>query len=60
MLLNAAKCQGYSFYHFCAMKVKPTELGKFTLHPPRVGLNKPSAEIAGLFKYVWFLADKKH
>ena len=34
--------------------------GKFTLHPPRLGLNKPSAEIAGLFKYVRSLEDKKH
>ena len=34
--------------------------GKFTPHPPRLGLNKPAAEIAGLFKYVPSLADKKH
>ena len=27
ILLNAAKCQGYSFYHFWVIKVKPTELG---------------------------------
>ena len=24
MLLNAAKCKGYSFYHFCVIKGKPT------------------------------------
>ena len=24
MLLNAAKCQGYSFYHFWVIKGKPT------------------------------------
>ena len=30
MLLNAAKYQGYSFYHFWVIKVKPTGRGKIT------------------------------
>ena len=38
LLLNAAKCQGYSFYHFWVIKGKPTgEGGKITPHP-RLGL----------------------
>ena len=36
MLLNAAKCQGYSFYCFSVIKGKPTG-GKVTT-PPRLGL----------------------
>ena len=34
MLLNAAKCQAYSFYHFWVIKEKPTEGCKFPLFPP--------------------------
>ena len=37
MLLNAAKCHGYSFYRFCVIKGKPT--GE-ELPPPRLGLRK--------------------
>ena len=33
MLLNAAKCQGYSFYRFWVIKRKPTG-GNITAHPP--------------------------
>ena len=32
-LLNAAKCQGYTFYHFWVIKGKQTE-GKVTPVPP--------------------------
>ena len=38
MLLNAAKCQVYSFYRFWVVKGKPTG-GKIT-SPPRLGLKK--------------------
>ena len=38
MLLNALKCQGYSFYCFYVIKEKTTEGGKITL-PPRLVLN---------------------
>ena len=36
MLLNATKCQGYSFYRFCVIKGKPTREvgGKLPLPPP--------------------------
>ena len=37
MLLNAAKCQGYSFYLFWVIRGKPTG-GKITPPPPRLGL----------------------
>ena len=37
MLLNAAKCQGYSFYHFWVIKGKPTE-EKIDPPPPGLGL----------------------
>ena len=33
MLLNAAKYQGYSFYHFWVIKGKHTGGGKITPHP---------------------------
>ena len=33
MLLNAAKCQGYSFYHFWVIKAKPTRV-KIIPPPP--------------------------
>ena len=39
MLLNAAKCQGHSFYHFWVIKGKPT--GNYSppfTNPPRLGL----------------------
>ena len=36
MLLNSAKCQSYSFYHFWVNKVKPTGGLKLPL-PPRLG-----------------------
>ena len=41
MLLNAAKCQGYSFYHFWVVKGKPTRGLKLPPLPtptPRLGL----------------------
>ena len=41
MLLNDAKCQGYSFYHFWVIKRKPTRGGgsKISPLPPRLGLS---------------------
>ena len=33
MLLNAAKCQGYTFYHLWVIKEKPTVESKITLTP---------------------------
>ena len=40
MLLNAAKCQGYSFYRFWVIKRKPTRGDKNTFPPPpRLRLN---------------------
>ena len=45
MLLNAAKCQGYSFYHFWVIKAKQTGRGKITPpsthpHTQRLGLTQ--------------------
>ena len=34
MLLNAAKCQGYNFYHFRVIKGKPTRTGEGKITPP--------------------------
>ena len=34
MLLNATKCQGYSFYRFWVIKEKPTGWGRVILPPP--------------------------
>ena len=48
MLLNAAKCQGYSFYRFWVIKGKPR--GKTTSPPHRLGLKKQS-----FFKYILLL-----
>ena len=40
LLLNASKCQGYSFYRFLIIKGKPTGGSKITpLPPPRLGWN---------------------
>ena len=42
VLLNAAKCQGYSFYRFWVIKWKPTRWGgdvKLPHPPSRLGLN---------------------
>ena len=39
MLLNPAKFQGYSFYRFWVIKVKPTGAGGKIIPPPRLGLN---------------------
>ena len=39
MLLNAAKCQGSTFYCFCVIKGKPTDAGRVKLPPPRLGLS---------------------
>ena len=36
MLLNAAKCQGYSFYRFGVIKAKPTGGGKIA---PKIRVN---------------------
>ena len=36
MLLNAAKCQGCSFYRFWVIKGKPTEVGKITPTPTQI------------------------
>ena len=45
-LLNAAKCQGYSFCRFWVIKGKPTE-GVYPLHTHKLGLiNTELAEIA--------------
>ena len=38
MLLDAAKCQGYSFYLLWVIKGKPTVGSKIS--PPRLGLNR--------------------
>ena len=38
MLRNAAICQGYSFYRFRVIKVKPTGKGEKLPSPPRLGL----------------------
>ena len=38
MLPNAAKCQGYSFYHFCIIKGKPERGVKISRPRPRLGL----------------------
>ena len=42
MLLNAAKCQGYSMYHFWVTEGKPTRGGgdKIDTPLPRLGLKK--------------------
>ena len=41
MLRNAAICQGYSFYRFRVIKVKPTGSGgKITLLPPQIRVNQ--------------------
>ena len=37
MLLSAAKCQGYSIYHFFVIKGKPTVVG---VKLPRLGLKQ--------------------
>ena len=39
MLLNPAKCQGYSFYHFWGIKGKPTRRGVKLPPPSRLGLS---------------------
>ena len=39
ILLNAAKCQGYSFDYFWVIKGKPT-WGKITPRTPRLGLKR--------------------
>ena len=50
MLLNAAKCQDYCFYHFWIVKGKPTG-GKITPYPPsqthtlRLGLIKSKLKV---------------
>ena len=52
MLLNAAKCQGYSFYRSWFIKGKPTSVVKLLLPPPpqtRLGLN------ALLLWWIWIL-----
>ena len=36
MLLNAAKCQGYSFYRFWVIKGKPTRAGVKLLPPTQI------------------------
>ena len=39
MWVNAAKCQGYSFYFFWVIKVRPTGGGgRVKLPPPRLGV----------------------
>ena len=38
MLLNAAKCQGYSFYRFWVIKAEPT-VGKITPHTHELIMN---------------------
>ena len=43
MLLNAAKCLGYSFYRFWVIKGKPT--GWVT--PPRLGLKSFKLKVKG-------------
>ena len=60
MLLNAAKCQGYSFYHFWVIKGKPTA-SKITTPPPpspppRLGL---TLRYLGIYKPIKHAAFKR-
>ena len=59
MLLNSAKCQGYSFYRFWVIKGKPTG-GKITppLHPPRLGLRDIQRSMSMLLDtrfHIWLI-----
>ena len=47
MLLNAAKCQGYSFYRFWVIKGKPTG-GELHLHipPPQIRVDISDGDYA--------------
>ena len=39
MLLNAAKCQGYSFYRFWVIKEKPAGRGEAKITPTKIRVN---------------------
>ena len=45
MLLNAAKFQGYSFYHFWVIKGKPTEGGNYPTTTTQIGIELISHKI---------------
>ena len=47
MLLSAAKCQGYSIYHFFVIKGKPTVVGvKLPPSPTQIRVKANESEIA--------------
>ena len=52
MLLNAAKCQGYSFYRFWVIKGKPKGRVKLSPSPHTQIRVKTISEIAGL-SWIW-------
>ena len=53
MLLNAAKCQGYSFYRFWVIKGK--QRGKTTPPPTQIRVKKQSfLKYILLFVKLWF------
>ena len=54
MLLNAAKCHGYSFYHFWVIKGKPTGRGGQNYPPPPSRLRvKPNRSIKKTSQSLW-------
>ena len=58
MLLNAAKCQGYSVYRFWVIKGKPTggvKLPPPSPLPPRLGLKNILGEESHLFAFLRFV-----
>ena len=57
MLLNSAKCQGYSFYCFWVIKGKPKG-GILLLHPPRLGLKDIQRSMSMLLDtrfHIWLI-----
>ena len=54
MLLNAAKCQGYSFYCFWVIKGKPTGRGGGQVYPtpPRLGLKGGNLGLKPVNKWI--------
>ena len=60
MLFNAAKCQGYSFYRFWAIKEKPTGRGRgitSPLPPPQIRVKQWEVFIAANFAKMYFTVD---
>ena len=60
MLLNTAKCQGYSFYRFWVIKGKPIGVGKIApqtpplTHLPRLGLTKKGKHFCIFYSNIIF------